>query len=693
MNHSAFMDIFYAGCVVLETTLVTLAFYGTARLRLGYPPTTALAFSMTGTLLTLSLIVQLFFLAGIPNACLLAEIPLVVYCFSSIIRHRGSVISDCLGAWRNSALRRVFLLSLPPLAYLLLQSIVLLPNNQDALVYNLARNLIYADAGTLFPESVSDYALVALPLGNDLLYHLFLRFDTERGLAYFSFFSYLGSILAVYSLVRSLHPGKTAFAAALFFACLPEVVYHATTPKNDLAVVLFALTALLAFAQFAKTRDFPSLCLLALFAAGGISAKSTFLAFAVPFAGASLFWLWKTGEARSTLLLLRKRPVLSGLLFLSCFVFSQAWLFAYNIWAWGTWSGPPFFVSGNVNEDGLFGTAANLCRYFAESLHLTQPVDFAWEKVFGFPLSASVQQAYDGLFLPLFGDTALAQPFAINWSQTEDTWYGPIGFAAAWIGAPAAFFFRKSPAKWAAAAAFVFLFLVAYKVKWWSSNQRYLACFFGLAIVASAPLLESLQQRKLVVRSLYVVSVLVGLHALLFNVTKPFFHFLSPRVDLMLKDSLLDGTNVWNQTRWGREAWWPHSLGDWAELDLKGKTVGIVAHNHHNHFDFVMAHPDARFVGLAHDRGLPKEKYERIFSNDSLKVVGVDYLLMLRVEHQTHVDGNRSMLRIHTPVENTVKTVPVMPEGHTLSERWRHKPDETGPSFVLYEIIPPPLGS
>ena len=138
---------------------------------------------------------------------------------------------------------------------------------------------------------------------------------------------------------------------------------------------------------------------------------------------------------------------------------------------------PPFLVDGNSNSDGIFGTLANLCRYFFESFHLTQPFDETWEKAFNHYPSAFVQNLYDTYCVPLFGELSLAQPFVINWSQTEDTWYGPFGFLAAWVGAPCAFFYRKSPAKLAAVLAFVFLFLVAYKIKWWSSNQRYLPVF------------------------------------------------------------------------------------------------------------------------------------------------------------------------------------------------------------------------
>ena len=371
----------------------------------------------------------------------------------------------------------------------------------------------------------------------------------------------------------------------------------------------------------------------------------------------------------------------------ACFILSQVWLFIYNSWAWGTWNGPPFFVNGNINQDGFLGTAANLCRYFFESFHLTQPIEFLVKQTSNVSLVDLIQSIYNTIFLPLFGDLALAQPFLINWSQTEDTWFGPFGFAVAWIGAPAAIFFRKSPVKWVTILAFIFLILVAYKVKWWNSNQRYLTCFFALAVVASAPLIDCLVNRKLATRFLCLISILIGFHALLFNVTKPFFHFLSVRPDLMVKDSISNGTNVWSQTKWGEVAWWSHSLGDWKELDLKNKTVGIVASNHHNHLNFIMAHPDTRFVGLAHDRGLPKDSYERIFSNHEINLSGIDFLLLLSVEHSINNGNSSNSLSIITPVENTLKKVPLTPKSHTLSLNWQYQHDESKPAYVLYKVV------
>jgi 4-amino-4-deoxy-L-arabinose transferase-like glycosyltransferase len=681
------LDTFIAFLVTFEVFSALLFFYYYFRQHCGFNPALALSFSFPSTIVVYSLLLQCLFLLGIPKWIFAAEVlfaVVAIFKFSELLR---LIRAD----WANlkipkSAYVWLFLITLP-LLYLYFQSLVLLPNNHDSLVYHLARILLFLDAGTLFPSTISDYTQACYPIGHDILYYLFLRFDIGKGTAFFSFFAFSGCILTVYSLVRSRYTRKTAAFSSLIFACLPEMIFLATTPKNDLAVALFALCSLLAFLQFEKISKLKNLGFLLLFLTAGISMKATFLAFAVPFAFILLVWLLRNGLTRSTIDLLINKPRSSTILLIACLILSQVWLFIYNSWSWGTWNGPPFFVNGNINQDGSLGAVANLCRYFFESLHLTQPIEFLIMQTSNFSLQGLIQSIYNTIFLPIFGDVALAQPFVINWSQTEDTWFGPFGFAVAWIGAPAAFFFRKSPVKWIGLLAFIFLILVAYKVKWWNSNQRYLTCFFALAVIASAPLVDCLVNRKLATRFLCLISILIGSHALLFNVTKPFFHFLSVRPDQMLKDSVFNGTNVWSQTKWGEVAWWPHSLGDWKELDLKNKTVGIVASNHHNHLNFIMAHPDTRFVGLAHDRGLPKDSYERIFSNQEINLSGIDFLLLLSVNHSINIGNASDSLTIITPAENTLKKVPFTPKSLSLSLNWQYQHDENKPAYVLYKVV------
>ena len=681
------MELFFAHIVVLETLSLIVFLYAQLRQRLNFYPSVALGFSIPSALLTYSLFLQIFFLLGKPSWIYLAEIAIALICISRIKTSCLLIKRDFRSLKISKYSSFVLYLLLIPVGYLYLQSVILLPNNHDSLVYNLARSLLYEDAGTLFPKTISDYTQVCYPIGNDILHYLFLRFDMQRGTGFFSFLAYLGCIFLIYSLVRTYYRRNTAICAAFIFACLPEIVFQATTPKNDLAVSLFALSALLAFIHYDKNRRFEDLFLITIFLAGGTSVKTTFLAFGVPFFLFFVIWCLKNKSLSSTARIFRQNPYRSAFLFCCSIIISQVWLFAYNTWAWGSWSGPPFFVNGNVNQDGLYGALANLCRYFAESFHLTQPVDFFCQKILTFSPRDAIQASYDRICIPLFGNTALAQPFEINWSQTEDTWFGPFGFALAWIGAPTACFVRKSPSRWVALLAFIFLFLVAYKVKWWSSNQRYLTCFFALSVVASAPMIDFLQKGKVVRSSIYAISIIVGLHAVLFNVTKPFFHFVSPRVDLMIRDSIANGTNVWSQTRWGEKTWWSTPIGDWNDLDLRGKTVGIVAANHHNHLNFITGHSETKFIGIAHDRGLSKEKYERIFSNDELNLEGIDFLLLLSIEHSIIKNAQDTIVSIFNHSERTEKKVAVNPPNLSLALHWECKPFENRPSYNLYRVI------
>jgi hypothetical protein len=100
-----------------------------------------------------------------------------------------------------------------------------------------------------------------------------------------------------------------------------------------------------------------------------------------------------------------------------------------------------------------------------------------------------------------------------------------------------------------------------------------------------------------------------------------------------------------------------------------------------------MAHPDTRFVGLAHDRGLPKDSYERIFSNQEINLSGIDFLLLLSVNHSINIGNASDSLTIITPAENTLKKVPFTPKSLSLSLNWQYQHDENKPAYVLYKVV------
>ena len=248
------MEFAYSLLVVLEFTATTVALFCLFGRSPAYSAPLALAFAIGSALLTYSFLVQVCFLFGNSGFLPALEMPLTLFSCIVLSQEKRKLVDLGCKLWKDAFVRRSVIFFGLPFSYLILQAIILRPNNQDSLVYNLARNLVYADAGTLFPTSTSEYAQVTLPLGHDLLYHLFLRFEVERGLAFFGPISYLGIVLCSYALVRAYHTRSTAICIAVLVACLPEIVFHATTPKNDLAVTFFALLALASLHLFLKNH-------------------------------------------------------------------------------------------------------------------------------------------------------------------------------------------------------------------------------------------------------------------------------------------------------------------------------------------------------------------------------------------------------------------------------------------------------
>ena len=278
----------------------------------------SISFSLGLTILCFSLILQVCFLFGSPSLCFVLEIPLVLFSFRSVYLSRRIIFEDFerIRNCRKSILILIFASS--PLAYLYFQSITLQPNNQDSLVYTLARILLYEDGGTLFPQTISDYTQVCYPIGNDILYYLFLRFDISRGTAFFSFLAYVGSICATYSLVRTFYSRETAGCCALIFACLPEIVYQSTTPKNDLMVVFLSLTTLLAFAKLAQKTSFGLLFFISI-PSWRNCGKNHFSCFCLAVYLVFLFWIIRKAKPLKPDSLESKHEPFFALFLFACF--------------------------------------------------------------------------------------------------------------------------------------------------------------------------------------------------------------------------------------------------------------------------------------------------------------------------------------------------------------------------------------
>ena len=172
----------------IEVFFVLGAIYCSSR-KSGYRISEAIAIAILLLLVYLSLIFQIAFILGNPKISYLFEIPITLYSVRIFFIHRmrwKTIYSTSKNIFNESRLISCILMI--GIGYLFLQSILLKPNNIDSLVYNLARVLLFQQENTLFLENVNLYHQAVFPVGNDILYHIFLRSYQEYGLTLFSWF-------------------------------------------------------------------------------------------------------------------------------------------------------------------------------------------------------------------------------------------------------------------------------------------------------------------------------------------------------------------------------------------------------------------------------------------------------------------------------------------------------------------------
>ena len=306
----------------------------------GYRVSEALSISILLLLTYLSFTFQTAFILGIPKFSYLVEIPITVYSIRLCFLNRERFKRIFVGAkiiFRES--RIITCILLMGIGYLFLQSVVLKPNNVDSLVYNLARVLLFQQENTVFLKNLNLYHQAVLPIGNDILYHLFLRSYQEYGLALFAWFSYIGIGLSGWALVTKYYPIKSALISVLIILSMPQIIYAATTPKNDLVLGFIASLILLLSSKVLKDLEIEKVLLICIALSFGLGAKTTFASFILFYIPIFLFFLIRSHTFKSILQILWAHRFLLVVTSIPCLVLAQVYLFAWNHIHWGGFSG------------------------------------------------------------------------------------------------------------------------------------------------------------------------------------------------------------------------------------------------------------------------------------------------------------------------------------------------------------------
>ena len=513
-------DILPAAAALAELGLLVSGGYTFFRRR-GNTLAEAAAYAVMTTLMGLSFLFQLSFIAGQPWLSLAGELPWSALALSSCIRHRAFLTEAFTAAARIFRSHRwLFGGAAAATGYLALQAVLIPPTTGHW--PSLSRILLCNHRCGYFAELIRTNEAFHYPLNSLVLVHHFLRFNTELGLGVFSFLAYLAIVLCTYALARRYAWPATAITVAVMAMSLPRFVLLATAPGSELVSAAAAAFSLLVMYRVVEQPNFGDLLLLVLCLLFGISSESLYLALSAILAALAAVLVFRRHGVATWWAMLSSHRLWAAAALVPAVVFSQMWRMLYT-----TAAGSPLCTALRVpgfpqNTDTLKGMLANLCRYLLESLDFTLPPDRLIRAVTGSAPSAWLEGLYTHLLGPLLGTAGAAAPFRIQPGLHEATaWFGPLAFLLVWPAMIYAALRGPRRLKATAVALIAELYLIALIPAWTPLNVRYftslMACGGFLAAFMLPPWrLSSTRRRVFQVLCLGLLG-----YTALFNSTKP----------------------------------------------------------------------------------------------------------------------------------------------------------------------------
>ena len=457
----------------------------------------AVSCGIVATLALYSLVLQLGFTLGLPTLSAALEIALVAISLATAVRLRATLERLSRAILRGTRHRLPLVILTGAGAYLLAQALVLPPSNWDSFVYNLSRVVLMDRERTLFLDHYTSIHQAVFPAGGDILAWLFLRTRSDYFVGIFSWLSWVAIVAGSWSLACRVAP-QSARAVVLVIAGLPELVYQSTSTKPDILAAAAAIAAVQAGFRLYERLSIHDLLLAGAALAFGLTSKTTFSAFLIPFAVAWVRTIFRRHRGSRSQhfgfhgLLLRSFVPASLLI-----VLSGMPLLVRNQLRWGSPLGPTELTEPYRNADGLRGALANTTRYVFQSVDLLPPTDALARVLTGY-VSDLLRRAYETALQPALGDAGMVRdpyrrPFHIYWRAHEDhSWFGP---ALILLLAPALVHsLRWGDCRVKTTAWTIVLHRDAQRRdRWMSWNSR----FFSLLVACAAPLLAIGQELAL----------------------------------------------------------------------------------------------------------------------------------------------------------------------------------------------------
>lgn len=638
--------------------------------RWGYGIAHVLSLAIIITLLVLSLTFQTAFLVGVPELSFPVEGLLVMGSVVMIITDRQRLIEICTSLSQfircHSVMCGIVVLCV---VYLGLQAFVLPEGNYDSMRYNLTRVLLFQQERSMLLTNVTEYHQAVLPVGGDILSHLFLRYYTDYGLATIRFLAYLSIGFGSYALSRNHASSHVAWTVMLIVISFPLLVRQATGTKPDILATSVVVLCLLCAERLLDRPNLRDGLLVVLGLGFGMSIKTTFLAFLIPFALMFACLFLKRHGVETILRIFKKNRLLVIIIVPAVLVFSQLWLFLHNYNHWGHWAGGIEFVNHHKNQDGLLGTVANLLRYGVQSLHLMTPVDFISNWMGHGWVSDKLERVYELVLYPVIGDSGAAWPNNImpfelsdrSWGDGENgAWFGPFGFFFV-IPALVYTIIRGSAIlRMTSIVLVVYAVVLSWKLSWMPWNCRY----FGPVFVGGAGCIGywlTRWQTRLRLQAVQIVALSILVYCCAINQAKVMVgvaHLKQSIKTFTLAPGLFE-QGIWAQTNWGRDRLYyarryygNNRVNEFIQLVKPNARVAVMSTELGWLFHYMLYRPDVHFIPL-----FEMDTSGKTLGTGSLE--GFDYLLCInRTCEELSLPEMYELLQEYKP-ENNIWDVPL----------------------------------
>ncbi len=477
----------------------------------------AASYAIMCTLMTFSFLFQTAFLIGRPQASLFGEIVVcgaAAWAIAKSRSHFGRIFEVVKFVFKRHPVAIVAIsVAFGYLGFLVfgetpapcdqchLEAIVRLGGNEVSL---------------LSPESNGGEPL--FPLNAAILPHLFLRTSTSAGTGLIGFLAYLSIGFSTYALSRRYAWPPTAFTVTLITLSFPRFVFLSTTPGMEIVPAAASLLCILSVYRSLELPEFGDFILLILGVLFSISGKNMCLTFPAILVMLSCVLFIRRHGTTTWSALLKNNWKTAVAALVPAVVFSQAWLFVFNIGRFGGWLGGGEATGAMAEGNVLVGAVANLLRYFLQSAHFTVPLEFLVDFVLGFSLTGMLMKIHDLFLAPVFGMNGAAEPFSIIWAPNgQYSWFGPFGILFVVPSIILAIVRGHRRLKAISLALTSYVYVTALAVPWAPGNAEYFTVVFACGGFCVSFLLPPWRFSESGKKALQVISILLLFYACLFN--------------------------------------------------------------------------------------------------------------------------------------------------------------------------------